>query len=317
MFRTSWDRRLIQLLFALVSVYAGVRFAFYLNNLKLGELDVTKPGGVEAYLPISAFMGLKQLVTTGSYDFIHPAGLTLLITFLAVSFVFRRGFCGYICPIGLLSECVSSAGMSRRLTKWISIPLSSIKYLILGYFLFVISSMSARSIDAFLSSPYNIVADAKMLHFFTNPSVTTGVVILVLAFLTLIVRNFWCRFLCPYGALMAIPGIISPMRIVRDEMSCTNCRKCTAVCPGGISVHEKSTVLHPDCIGCHDCLRVRDNERCLKMVPKDVSYRHVGLLIIAMVTVFIISAMVAGLWESRVPIEVYRSWLMRLGEISH
>jgi len=64
--------------------------------------------------------------------------------------------------------------------------------------------MPINSIEQFINSPYNRFADVKMLSFFTDISNTALIVILVLTFLSIIIPYFWCRFLCPYGAILGI-----------------------------------------------------------------------------------------------------------------
>ncbi|WP_241653991.1 4Fe-4S binding protein [Geovibrio thiophilus] len=279
-------------------------------------MSAVKPGGVEAFLPISALMGLKRFVFSGNYDMIHPAGLTLLIVFLLISIIFKRGFCGYICPIGLISETIGSAGRNIKIHRFIAYPLSSLKYLLLGFFVYIILiQMSLPAIEGFLNAPYNKVSDAKMMRFFTEPSRTTLMVLAVLLILGLLFRNFWCRFLCPYGALMGLVSLVSPFKIKREKDACVNCMKCTNICPMDIQVHKAGTVHSPECIGCHDCVRVRANDECLKTYKSD--YRSLTLAVFAVFWISIAAATLTGFWRSEVSSGEYLFWLERLGQLSH
>lgn len=310
-------RKAIQGFFLLATLYIGVRFYFYLDALGRGDLSVTKPGGVEAFLPISALLGLKRFVMTGNYDWVHPAGLTLLILFLVLSIVFKRGFCGYICPIGLVSETVSSVGKNIKIHKFIAISLLILKFILLGYMLnLFLVSMSLASIEWFLNMPYNKVSDAKMMHFFTDPSRTTLYVLGVVLILGILFKNFWCRFLCPYGALMGVVSIVSPFKIKRDIDACIDCKKCTKVCPVDIQVHKAKTIHSPECIGCHDCIRVRANDDCLKTAfVKD--YRYITLAVFGIFWLTVIGAMVFGFWESSVSNLEYKTLFERINQVSH
>jgi len=309
-------RRVIQYFFLLTTIYIGIRFFFFLGALRAGDTSAVKPGGVEAFLPISALMGLKRFVMSGNYDMVHPAGLTLLIVFLLISIVFKRGFCGYICPIGLISETVGSVGKNIKIHRFAAYPLFLLKYLLLGFFVYIILiQMSLPSIEGFLNAPYNKVSDAKMMDFFADPSRTTLIVIAVLMILGLLFRNFWCRFLCPYGALMGLISMISPFKIQRDKDACINCMKCTQVCPMDIQVHKAGTVHSPECIGCHDCVRVRANDKCLKTYKTD--YRYITLAVFIIFWASITAAILTGFWQSEVSSEEYRFWLERLGQLSH
>ena len=91
--------------------------------------------------------------------------------------------------------------------------------------------MPGAVIDMFINSPYNRFADVKMLHFFTGLSPVALSVFSALAILTVVFRNFWCRYLCPYGALLGIIGLLCPGRVRRDPARCTGCGKCETKLP--------------------------------------------------------------------------------------
>jgi len=110
-------------------------------------------------------------------------------------------------------------------------PLLGVKYLLLGFFCYIILwGMDVRSIEAFLYSRYNLVVDARMLLFFLHPSTLTLQVMAVLLLFQLVVRNCWCRYLCPYGALLGLEHCSSILQVKRDPSLCINCRECERVC---------------------------------------------------------------------------------------
>ena len=75
--------------------------------------------------------------------------------------------------------------------------------------------MSADDIQDFLVSPFSVMADVKMLDFFRQAGSWTIGVLSVLVLLSVVTKNFWCRYLCPYGALMGLVSLASPVRITR------------------------------------------------------------------------------------------------------
>ncbi|MEJ2246406.1 MAG: 4Fe-4S binding protein [Acidobacteriota bacterium] len=98
-------RTTVQACFTLFCIFVGYRFyCFYLWTLDRSETFVSRPPSVEGFLPISALLGLKRLALTGQWDPVHPAGLTIFIAALAIAFLFRKGFCGWICPVGFVSN---------------------------------------------------------------------------------------------------------------------------------------------------------------------------------------------------------------------
>jgi len=64
-----------------------------------------------------------------------------------------------------------------------------------------------------MSTPYGLVADVKMLNFLRDIGQTAAIVIGLLVLLSMLIQNFWCRYLCPYGALLGITSLLSPVKI--------------------------------------------------------------------------------------------------------
>ncbi|MDH4320388.1 MAG: 4Fe-4S binding protein, partial [Desulfobulbaceae bacterium] len=264
-------RLTVQAAFTLFCVFCGYRFyQFYLWASGKSELFVPRPPAIEAFLPISGLVGLKQLLLSGVYDDIHPAGLTIFIAALLTSLLFRKGFCGWICPVGFTSNLAEKLGLKlkilRRAPAWLDIPLLSLKYLLLGLFAFLILvQMDLEAIRAFNHTPYNVVVDAKMLLLFMQPSPLTLWVMGFLVVVSFVSRNFWCRYLCPYGALLGILALASPMRVQRDQERCIDCHKCEKACPGSIRVASKTSINVPECVGCLECVAACPVADCLSV----------------------------------------------------
>ena len=109
--------------------------------------------------------------------------------------------------------------------------------------------MSAGDIAAFMSSPYGLVADVKMLDFFRRIGTTAALVIFLLVVLSVLVNNVWCRYLCPYGALLGLVSLVSPTRIRRDPATCIDCAKCAKACPSFLPVDRLSPSGRPSAPG--------------------------------------------------------------------
>lgn len=265
-------RRAVQFLFIILTLWIGWDFAHFVQELGAGRPpSIKRPPGVEAFLPISALMSLRYWIYTGILNGIHPASVVLLVTFALISLFLKKGFCGWICPFGLFSEylykahqkLIRTAGklLGKKLSRiampiWLDYPLRSLKYLILFYFVHhIFFVMSVTDLEYFIYSPYNRIADVKMLHFFTNVSHTTLWVLAILVGLSFTIPFFWCRYLCPYGALQGALSLLSPWKIRRNPETCTQCHKCSQACPAAIRVHTKKTVFSDECLACRQCLQ--------------------------------------------------------------
>ena len=185
--------------------------------------------------------------------------MVLFLIFAAISLVLKRAFCSWLCPVGTLSEYLWKAGrklFGRNLVlpRWLDLPLRSVKYLLMAFFVVIIGGMSAAALEDFMAQPYGILADVKMLHFFLHMSSTALIVIAVLALLSVFIKNFWCRYACPYGAVMSLASLASPVKIRRDQQSCVACGKCAKACPQDLPVDRLIQVRSVECTACLECV---------------------------------------------------------------
>lgn len=255
-------RILIQFCFLGFMVWLGVRFyQFVLFFRSGGATDfVPRPPGVEGFLPISGLLGTSYWLQGGGINPIHPAAVIIFLTVIAVSLLLRRSFCSWICPVAALSECSWKGGFkllrrNLRLPRWLDVGLRVLKYLLLFFFLYTVAvAMSPRAMQAFIDSDYHRVADVRLLDFFQNISPTALGIIIVLLAASVLTRNPFCRYLCPYGALLGLVAIISPIRVTRDLERCVSCGICSQVCPTYIDVMRKKSVCSAECIGCWRCV---------------------------------------------------------------
>jgi len=184
----------------------------------------------------------------------------LFVTFLAMALFARKSFCGWLCPVGTLSEGLWKLGRkifgrNFRIWFWLDILLRFAKYALLLFFVkLVLLDMPVAALGGFLKSPYWKIADVRMLYFFTGMSPVSLAVIALLALLSLPFQNFWCRYLCPYGALLGMFSLLSQLRIVRQDSSCTDCGACSRACPARIDVQHKAQVFSQECTGCLTCV---------------------------------------------------------------
>ncbi|MCK9407766.1 MAG: 4Fe-4S binding protein [Bacteriovoracaceae bacterium] len=258
---SQFFRTTVQLAFALLCVWIGIEFYFFMQwGMTVGTEPYTqRPPGVEGFLPISALMGLMHWIYSGTLNTIHPAGSVILIGFIASSVIMKKSFCSWMCPIGTLSESLWMLGQKLfkrniNIWRWLDYPLRSLKYLLLFFFVYAIAAMSVNDLEIFINSPYNKVADIKMYLFFAEITPFALWAIIALMLFSIVIKNFWCRYLCPYGALLGLAGMLSPFRITRIKESCIDCELCTKACPSNITVHTVKQVWSDECTSCLRCV---------------------------------------------------------------
>jgi len=321
----AW-RRSVQILFLALNAWIGLQFVLFVRYFESGGrgIHVSRPPGVEGWLPIAGLMNLKYFLATGRVPSLHPAAMFLLVSFLAISILFRKAFCGWLCPVGTLSEWLWKSGhkmLGRNWTlpRWVDLTLRGLKYLLLTFFLYAIAGMSAAAIEAFLSSPYGLVADVKMLHFFQHLSETAAFTLGALLIHSIFFQNFWCRYLCPYGALMGLAAIFSPTKIRRDENRCIDCAKCTKACPALLKVDKLVAIRSAECTGCLECVAVCPAEGALQVASGKHSLSPWAMAAgVAILFLGIVGfAQWQRSWKSDIPDAVYEQLIPQLDNLTH
>ena len=317
-------RRIVQYLFIATVVLIGIKFTLFVGQLEKGMTPtISRPPGIEAFLPISSLISLKYWLVGGVFNRVHPSGLIIFSMALATGLLLKRGFCSWICPFGLLTEYLNQLHKlifrkNIKLPRWLDYPLRSLKYLLLAFFLWaIVLQMNAVALEYFIYSPYNMVADIKMLYFFKNITPLAFWVLVVLVVLSVLIRNFWCRYLCPYGALLGALSFLSILKTHRNQETCTNCQKCTRTCPADIKVHNASCVRSDECHACLKCVAVCPEKDTLYIsAPKRHPIIKPWVYATAICLLFIggsMAARITGHWQTSISNAEYLFHIRHLG----
>jgi len=331
---SQFARRAFQGAFLVLNAWLGSIFYLWVRQFEAGGVpsSMPRPAGVEGWLPIAGLMNLRYLLLSHHVPSVHPAAMFLLIAFLAISFLFRKAFCSWLCPVGTLSEYLWRVGQKLfgrnfRLPRWLDLSLRSLKYLLLGFFVWAVLSMASDELAAFMSSPYGIIADVRMLNFFRHVGETAAIVLGILVVASLFVQNFWCRYLCPYGALLGLTALASPTRIRRHAESCIDCAKCAKACPSALPVDKLITIKSAECTGCLECVAVCPAKDTLSLtlpkfpgqappppqVPVWAMAAGIAILFFGVVGF----AKTSGYWDSQVPRAIYQQLVPQADEAQH
>lgn len=198
-----------------------VTYAAYLHQV----LGGAKAPSIHALCPFGGLESLYQVFTTGSFiSKIFAGTMTLFVLTLVLAILFRRSFCGIICPFGAIQEFFAKLGQKifkRRkvMPAELDKPLRYLKYLVL-----VVTVVYAWKTAGLWMAPYDPWSAyghlSEGLESIWKES-AVGLILLGITVLgSMIYDRFFCKYLCPMGALYGMIGKLSPFKVVRNESLC-------------------------------------------------------------------------------------------------
>ncbi|HAD19339.1 MAG TPA: FMN-binding protein [Lachnospiraceae bacterium] len=216
---------------------------------------------------ITAFSALRDVWQAVLQGNITVSGLSSQLVVLAAVFpvtvIWGRFFCGYLCSFGAMGDLMAWISSKIR-RKPLQIPpkadraLKFVKYGVLAFLVIAVWTLGL-SMDASVS-PWNVFG--VLVTLWKGGSVrslaSVGMLLLVLIFVgSLLVDRFFCRYLCPLGAVFALVSRIRLFRIFKKQPeACGSCRMCTIHCSMGISLNQTERVKDSECIECFHCVDV-------------------------------------------------------------
>ena len=225
-----------------------------------------------------AFGQVKLIYTMllkGDFNFIQAfPRLIAAVAIIPITIFFGRFFCGWICAFGSFNDFIYMISSKIFKTKFIvnrklDAILKLLKYIILLFIVFVIWTNGNTLFDN--SSPWDAFAQITN---FPNAIVNYFIGFVLLAFITvgaIYIERFFCRYLCPLGAMFAIISKLRKIKIDKPTEKCGKCRVCTNNCAMGINLYKMEQVSSRECINCLKCIEV-----CPRSNPK-ISYMDENL----------------------------------------
>lgn len=272
-------RRISQIVFLL----------FFFLLFFLATYPLTSEIPVDFFLRLDPLLGISTTLAARSfYTKIVPA-----LILLALSVLFGRFFCGWICPLGTtidgFDNVTHAKSMNEKLShlKWVKYSLLTV--VLTGSLVSVQLTgfvdpipLFTRTVVTFLYPLFVLITDGFMgflmvIPFIEEPvfalneslrgiilpiNITTfrGSVLIALIFVTVLGfaylhKRFWCRNLCPLGAIL---GLFSRFRWYRRQVSddCTNCKLCRKNCRMDAIATDFLTTDNVECISCMDCQKI-------------------------------------------------------------
>ncbi|GAB6108054.1 4Fe-4S binding protein [Fusibacter bizertensis] len=249
--KVKW-RKWIQLFFFLLIAAIAINKSLVENG---GGITWFSSASLHAICPFGGVETIYNLLTVGTYiQKVHVSALILLglVTFLAI--VLGPVFCGWICPLGTIQEWVSKIGKKIFKKKYnqfipskVDKPLRWLRVVFLVWVIFVTAksgTLMFQNADPFYA----------LFNFWTGEVAPMALAILGATLVgSLFISRPWCKYLCPYGAVLGFFNKLKFIKPSRNSSTCISCKKCDQVCPMNIEVSTAKSVRDLSCISCFEC----------------------------------------------------------------
>jgi len=166
---------------------------------------------------------IQNVVLALTSNYAIPVAVLLIFTLpLLASLIFGRVFCAAVCPLGCLQDVVIARPV--QVPRWLDGPLSLGRYLVLGAAVFGVAAGGRFLVCEFDPLvPFFRLSDFAWM-------ILAGVAVLLLG--TVVARPY-CRYVCPYGAILSITSRQPTWKVQLSPESCINCTLCESACPFG------------------------------------------------------------------------------------
>ena len=217
------------------------------------------PVSIDALCPFGAIESAYLLATKGNMlQRVDWSNFILLFSVLLVALLLKRAFCGMICPLGFLQEishklCNLFYKKQFTVPTVVDKPLRYLKYIVLAaiiIFTIQLGEMIFRPYDPWVAY-HHLFSEDLMAEF------SIGLVVLIVTLVaSFFYDRFFCKYLCPMGAFLALLAPIGLTGIKRNASTCINCHACSKICPVNIDVNSMTEIKSVECINCNECVNV-------------------------------------------------------------
>jgi ferredoxin len=226
-------------------------------------------GHCEKWCPFGGVESIYTYLTEGNMTCSLGVSNFFTLAALLVSVILlRRAFCGYVCPVGTLSDWTRSAAgraglKEMRIPSGLDRALSLLKYVVLAVILYFTWQAGELLFRGYCPAYALLSRHGEDITRWAY--IVAGAILVV----SLVVAMPFCRWFCPLAAVMNPLSRFGLTRIRRETEACTDCGLCTRACPMAIPVESMPQVTSARCISCFSCTDAcpRGDEKALAWGP--------------------------------------------------
>lgn len=247
-----WYRSAVQIFFFLLVALITVNEALALSGKSIPF--VTK-ASLHAICPFGGVVSIYEFVTAGKFvQKIHNSSFILMMAAFILAIGFGPLICGWVCPLGSFQQWTAKVGRKIHGKKYnhmipatIDSKLRYTRYLVLALVIYVTATTGKLVFQDY--DPY-----FALFNFWSTEVAPAALIILgTTVALALFIERPWCKYACPYGAVLGLFNFVRIFKIRREVSTCINCKLCDRNCPMNITISTQQRVRDHQCIACMNC----------------------------------------------------------------
>lgn len=247
-----WIRSAVQTFFFML--VAMIALGHILEEAGI-DIPLIPEASLHAICPFGGVVSIYKFMTVGTFvQKIHESSFVLMAIAIILSILFGPVICGWVCPFGTFQEWVGKIG--RKMFKkrynhfippYVDRYLKYARYVVLASVIYLTATSAKLMFQEY--DPYY-----ALFNFWSSEvSVISLVILGITIILSLLVERPWCKYACPYGAVLGIFNLFRIFKIRRNAPTCINCKACDKACPMNIKVSTGKAILDHQCISCLKC----------------------------------------------------------------
>ncbi|SJZ36826.1 4Fe-4S binding protein [Selenihalanaerobacter shriftii] len=214
-------------------------------------------GGPKGAPPLDSYCVFGGVETL--YSWIHNgefllktnmSNIILLFTVLVITIFMGAVFCGWICPLGAIQDFfnfINRKTINKKIyiPHKLELPFRSLKYILL----ILITFMTIRTGQLWFEG-YDPL---KVFFHFKFESLTPIIILIIFSILGVLIERFWCKYLCPLGAIIFPLSYLSIINLNKNHDQCNDCNICDSSC--SMDLQPSRSTSKTECIKCLDCMK--------------------------------------------------------------